>query len=125
MTEPFNIKLAFASLPLLRRMQLGEAALPWAYNEFRRDCLDLADNDFERLENAAEATDIEALRLLRQAFIDTGIEVAGRPNLTAFGVAQCRVCGCTDQCACPGGCSWVEPDLCSACAVNPEEEMPA
>lgn len=28
----------------------------------------------------------------------------------------CRVCGCTQNNACPGGCSWVEPDLCSDCA---------
>jgi len=35
-------------------------------------------------------------------------------------VPRCRVCGCTDEHACPGGCSWVEDpeggDLCSACA---------
>jgi len=28
----------------------------------------------------------------------------------------CRKCGCTETRACPGGCWWVEPDLCSACA---------
>lgn len=28
----------------------------------------------------------------------------------------CRVCGCTEDNACPGGCCWVEDDLCSACA---------
>lgn len=28
---------------------------------------------------------------------------------------RCRECGCTGMDACPGGCSWVEPDLCSAC----------
>lgn len=28
----------------------------------------------------------------------------------------CRGCGCTDAMACPGGCSWVEDDLCSRCA---------
>lgn len=28
----------------------------------------------------------------------------------------CRKCGCTDLRACPGGCSWVEDDLCSRCA---------
>jgi phosphoribosylformylglycinamidine (FGAM) synthase PurS component len=28
---------------------------------------------------------------------------------------RCRVCGCTSTVACPGGCSWVEPDLCSQC----------
>ena len=31
------------------------------------------------------------------------------------GVRACRVCGCTQRRACPGGCSWVEWDLCSAC----------
>jgi len=29
---------------------------------------------------------------------------------------QCIVCGCTDQVACPGGCIWVAPNLCSRCA---------
>jgi hypothetical protein len=28
---------------------------------------------------------------------------------------ECRVCGCTNARACPGGCSWIEPDLCSKC----------
>lgn len=27
----------------------------------------------------------------------------------------CRVCGCTENNACFGGCWWVEPDLCSEC----------
>lgn len=31
------------------------------------------------------------------------------------GVRRCRVCGCTDDYACPGGCYWVEEDLCSKC----------
>lgn len=31
---------------------------------------------------------------------------------------RCRVCGCTDERACPGGCSWVEEDLCSACVMT-------
>jgi ParB family chromosome partitioning protein len=30
-------------------------------------------------------------------------------------VRTCRVCGCTEKHACEGGCSWVAPDLCSAC----------
>jgi len=37
------------------------------------------------------------------------------------GHGTCRVCGCTDDMACPGGCYWVEPDLCSRCA----ETVPA
>lgn len=31
-------------------------------------------------------------------------------------VRKCRVCGCTDENACEGGCEWVEEDLCSACS---------
>jgi hypothetical protein len=31
------------------------------------------------------------------------------------GVRRCRVCGCSDDRACLGGCFWVEADLCSAC----------
>lgn len=29
----------------------------------------------------------------------------------------CRGCGCTDEFACPGGCFWIAPGLCSACAA--------
>ena len=32
----------------------------------------------------------------------------------------CRVCGCTDFSPCPGGCAWVQPDLCSSCATDEE-----
>jgi len=31
---------------------------------------------------------------------------------------RCRECGCTDSHACPGGCYWVEPDLCSRCVPS-------
>lgn len=33
-----------------------------------------------------------------------------------FDVDTCRMCGCTDDHACEGGCYWVEEDLCSQCA---------
>lgn len=36
----------------------------------------------------------------------------------------CRVCGCTDFAACPGGCWWVEDDLCSSCAGAGKPEKP-
>ena len=39
----------------------------------------------------------------------------------------CRECGCTDEAPCEEGCSWIEPDLCSACcdgAADPEELGP-
>ncbi len=34
------------------------------------------------------------------------------------GARSCRVCGCTYRFACPGGCSFVEEDLCSQCALG-------
>ena len=35
-----------------------------------------------------------------------------------FDEQKCRVCGCTWDHACEGGCYWIEDDLCSACAVK-------
>lgn len=40
-------------------------------------------------------------------------------------IARCRVCGCTEDTPCPGGCAWVpDPDgwgdLCSTCAHTRE-----
>ena len=33
-------------------------------------------------------------------------------------VRTCRLCGCTSDAACPGGCSWVAEDLCSRCVED-------
>lgn len=35
----------------------------------------------------------------------------------------CALCGCTDEQACPGGCSWVAPGLCSRCADAVEADL--
>lgn len=44
-----------------------------------------------------------------------------RRELVERGVRYCRVCGCTDDDACPEGCSWVPTDLpgdlCSRCGA--------
>lgn len=39
-------------------------------------------------------------------------------------VRTCRHCGCTDEHACPGGCYWIAPDVCSsnACVDKHIEE---
>lgn len=48
------------------------------------------------------------------------------PLLLDADVAACRVCGCTEDAACPGGCWWV-PDrtmtgeLCSSCVPTRED----
>jgi hypothetical protein len=43
--------------------------------------------------------------------------IAGQASGPQAAAARtCRVCGCTDDHACEGGCYWVEADLCSKCA---------
>jgi hypothetical protein len=44
-----------------------------------------------------------------------------RPDLNALGIRQCTQCGCTEQRGCLLGCSWVAPQLCSAC-ISPRPE---
>jgi hypothetical protein len=43
---------------------------------------------------------------LREAIAETLAEAQAR---------SCRICGCTDNDACEGGCHWIGPDLCSTC----------
>lgn len=33
----------------------------------------------------------------------------------------CMYCGCTEDRACPGGCAWAAPDLCTACLELADE----
>jgi len=35
-------------------------------------------------------------------------------------MATCKFCGCTEYCACKGGCFWVnrEQTICSSCAIR-------
>ena len=35
-------------------------------------------------------------------------------------MSTCKVCGCTDERACQGGCFWVDKQetICSSCAIN-------
>jgi hypothetical protein len=46
----------------------------------------------------------------------------GRSNIEIQGEDACVECGCTDSAACPGGCYWVAPGLCSSCAPDPQAE---
>jgi hypothetical protein len=46
----------------------------------------------------------------RALLADRGIDLGDEP--------PCRECGCTDLLACPQGCSWAQPDLCSVCAAE-------
>jgi len=40
---------------------------------------------------------------------------ASQARRVVLRLPRCRVCGCTDDLPCPGGCYWAERDLCSEC----------
>jgi len=43
------------------------------------------------------------------------------PERTAHAIFHghsCRSCGCTEFFACPAGCSWAAPDMCSQCEIG-------
>lgn len=72
-----------------------------------------------------EQLDAEIDRLLAQsdALVNERLdaiadELALSPERTIIDGRQrvCRGCGCTDARACPGGCYWAAPGLCSRCA---------
>ncbi len=48
--------------------------------------------------------------------VTSGLSTVSPRDAAATSERKCRVCGCTDAKACPGGCYWVEDDLCSTCA---------
>ena len=43
----------------------------------------------------------------------------------ACGADACGICGCTDGFACPEGCHWAAPGLCSHCADGHPAAAPA
>ncbi|MDB6111409.1 MAG: hypothetical protein JWR69_3159 [Pedosphaera sp.] len=43
-------------------------------------------------------------------------QTAARRHAREYINRRCRKCGCTLTHACAGGCYWLEPNLCSACA---------
>lgn len=57
------------------------------------------------------------------AVVDTLLELPGvqqeierRDRIEAGLEHQCMFCGCSDSKACPGGCIWIRPNVCSRCA---------
>lgn len=50
-------------------------------------------------------------------------EVLSGVEVLASAPGSCRRCCCTNDHACHGGCFWVAPDLCSACASPGEYQQ--
>lgn len=123
MTERFNPREAWDALDPHTQRMIGEAALllhvsteAQAISDEEPDPLPERLNADRRWERAEQV----AWDLLSEAIpVDADLYPDG-PDLAAIGIRACRECGCTDERGCPGGCSWIEDDLCSACAPEPE-----
>jgi len=53
------------------------------------------------------------------------LEVVTDPNVGPT-IPTCLECGCTEQFACEGGCSWAGPNVCSSCLapqMKPRDEI--
>jgi hypothetical protein len=119
--DSFDPLAAWRSLPPEIRERIGAAAIAAAVcNLGAHIAIEQADPIAHGHFHVAEG---EALSLI---FELVNINVLGgddttlppRPDLRPLGIRQCRVCGCTDDYACDGGCEWVEPDLCSSCITS-------
>lgn len=111
--NPFE---AWRALSPEAQERVGAAAIAWAIGS-------IGDEEGAQPNQGFLAATIEAELIVRQSMTDEAADLLFSecgapflPDLRPLAISQCRVCGCTDRCACPEGCSWVEDDLCSACA---------
>jgi len=101
----FDAAAYWRHLPPGRQKKIGEAAVLLVLAM-------AADTGNSRWWHAHEEAELR----LRQLLPDPA-EYPEGPDLAAVGIRACRHCGCTDHSACEPACAWVDPDLCSACAI--------
>lgn len=76
---------------------------------------------------AAQRLTAKAHKALMAGLRPDQVQLArGASEASLAGEPACRVCGCTENSPCPGGCSWAEDpkmlgELCDRCAALLEE----
>ena len=121
--ERFDGAAAWSRLEPQAQAAIGGAALELV---IAREGMD-ASRDM-REERIFEAAEREANAHLEERAMEHMLDVGAIPPDQVPGIPSllgpiCRECGCTDHDACwtpprGDGCSWVEPELCSACAAG-------
>lgn len=111
--DRFDAAAAWDRLPESIRRRIGEMALTLALSDLAVRLDDGSGTGTRPYQAAAMAalTGI-AVELPRDLFGPPGATLPLPGNIGPI----CRGCGCSQHDACPPTCSWVEPDLCSACA---------
>lgn len=121
MNEKFDARAAWARLTPAQQAELGPIFMLLGYLEWASCEVDPQSTRTQGFEaalwHAEELRDIGFGSTLRTSLASHRIGAPpALPDLNVFGIRQCRICGCTDQHACPGGCSWAAEDLCSRCS---------
>lgn len=108
----FDAAAAWSSLTPIQQAQIGVAAIVHTLGAIGASL----NMDPPQGWQAADTEGLAALELAAMDLLPDAFEPEPLlPSLAPIGVRSCMVCGCSDECACPGGCSWVAPGLCSAC----------
>lgn len=115
-----DIKLALDKIKryhklMVYNLMLGQVTMMLSEN---RRALDRLLGEFMMTHRAAEKAIIEGSKYEYKWAIENGVTPrrGSRPRPVTPDPDEeqtCRVCGCTEYTPCPGGCSWVEEDLCS------------
>ncbi len=120
----FDGLTTWKALPVRHQQEIGAIALEivaaWYCQE--NDPEQVNRHEETPLTRAASAADALLLQKLQEAFVEavprSALEHEGKPRLPSLLGPVCRACGCSQNDACPPfSCSWVEPDLCSACQM--------
>jgi len=109
--QRFNGIKSWAALTPRQQAAVGAAALEYAACFLAAD---ETDNDV-----ILRATSANDARLADELFdaVKASMADALFGDMVPSRIGRvCRKCGCTEYDACQDGCTWVEPDLCSACA---------
>ena len=92
-------------IPVAGDLFFEPGARPHAWTLVEWKTLALHDKSYPRGRCAREDGETRDL-----PFVDGQLWRNGAPLLPMRGV--CKVCGCSSERACPGGCWWAGPDLC-------------
>jgi hypothetical protein len=117
MTERFDVRAYWAGLTPEQQQALGEAFVLWYFARVAA-----TERVGDQLSDAAKLRWAHASHtaMLLMGPPDPGQQrVCEGPDLAVLGIRACRVCGCTQESACEGGCYWVAEDLCSSCSGAP------
>jgi hypothetical protein len=121
--QRFDGAAAWATLTPEQQAEIGAIALEYAVAAIGFD--DVNDLDFlaliaRPLGAAEQFLNDDLLVTVQDALGDTVPALTDGTGLVPVPARLgqiCRTCGCSHYDPCLGGCSWAEPDLCSACVT--------